>query len=115
MTPSKAQQAPAKAPVAEAVKAALTPPAPEEAKNDLVILKPTPELNPRNKAMAEIAARANADADKDAGESVAAVDDEGNEVAPAAAAPAPPEEPAPGAHGEAPAGDAAPQATPAPE
>jgi len=84
-------------PIAEAVKSAMNQPpqrapapAAQEPKNDLVILKPTPELNPRNKAMAEIAARSNAQADVDAAETVPSVDDEGNTVQ-AAAAPAVPD------------------------
>ncbi len=78
-------------PAASAVKQALTPPPPpaEQQDHDLVLLKPTPELNPRNRAMAEIAARSNAQADVDAAESVPSVDDDGKEVAPAPAEPEP--------------------------
>lgn len=94
------KQAPAQAPVASAVKTALTkPPPPAETNHDLVLLKPTPELNPRNKAMAEIAARSNAQADVDAAESVQSVDDDGNPVAAAPAVPDPDQtvdEPTPG-------------------
>ena len=51
-----------------------------EVKNDLVLLAPTPELNPRNQILKDIAERANADADRDAVETIRSVDDDGEEV-----------------------------------
>jgi hypothetical protein len=82
----------AKTPAAGAVQAAMAEVAPaastaepETPNRDLILPKPTPELNPRNRVMAEIAARANVDADEAAKETVQAVDDEGNEVAAEAA------------------------------
>lgn len=51
---------------------------PAEEKNELVRVSPTPELNPRNQALAEIAARANADADQNAQETTDSMDDDGN-------------------------------------
>lgn len=47
------------------------PEAPASEKHDLVILAPTPDLNPRNRAMAEIAKRSNADSDAAAKETIA--------------------------------------------
>lgn len=85
-----------KTPIAEAVQAAVQnvtqaprpapqepAPAPSEPKHDLVLQKPTPELNPRNRVMAEIAARSNQQADEDARQPAPPViDEEGNEVTP---------------------------------
>lgn len=56
------------------------PPSTEPAKNDLVSVAPTPELNPRNQILKEIAERANADADNDAKETVQQLDEDGNPV-----------------------------------
>lgn len=52
-------------------------------KHDLELARPTPELNPRNIAMKEIAERANREADASAAESIPVTDDEGNIVEPA--------------------------------
>lgn len=78
-----------KKPIAAAVEAAVqtippapAPEAPAEQKSDLVLKAPTPELNPRNRVMAEIAARSNIQADENAKETADTVDDEGNEVDP---------------------------------
>jgi hypothetical protein len=46
-------------------------------KNDLVLLAPTPELNPRNQILREIAERSNAAADMDAVETVDSFNDDG--------------------------------------
>lgn len=79
---------PQQKPIAAAVQAAVQavePPAPApstEVNKDLVQPKPTPELNPRNRVMAEIAARSNKQADVDAQDAAETVDDEGNEVEP---------------------------------
>ena len=51
-------------------------------KDDLVELKPTPELNPRNLAMAEIAKRSNAERDAESKETAVVTDEEGNVVPP---------------------------------
>lgn len=61
----------------------------ETSSHDLVLPRPTPELNPRNQILKEIAARSNAQADEDAKETVSVTDEDGNEVssAPAAAEP----------------------------
>lgn len=59
-----------------------------EGSTQLEYLKPTPDMNPRNQALKEIAARANADADRDAAETVTVTDDDGNVVTPQAAEPA---------------------------
>lgn len=85
-----------KTPIAEAVQAAVqnlpqatepAPTPPSADKHDLVTPKPTPELNPRNRIMAEIAARSNQQADEDARQPVPpVVDEEGNEVQPEVAA-----------------------------
>jgi hypothetical protein len=72
---------------------AVAPSAPEPAKHDLVMLAPTPELNPRNKAAAEIAARANADSDAAAKEVMPAGDGENEPVEVAAPTEPPPAEP----------------------
>lgn len=95
---------PKKTPIAAALQGALPLPvsaadAAPEAKHDLVLLAPTPELNPRNQVMKEIAARANADADAAASETMPVTDDDGLpvEAAPAAAPEAVVEEPAPAA------------------
>ena len=55
-------------------------PAPVEEKNDLVLLAPTPELNPRNQILKEIAERSNADANTDAAETTSQINDEGESV-----------------------------------
>lgn len=86
-----------------------------EVNRDLIVPKPTPELNPRNALMKEIAARSNAQADVDASESVPVTDDEGNVATPAAPAEAAPEpvaapEPEAAAEGAEPAVEAAPEA-----
>jgi hypothetical protein len=78
--PSPKSEAPAPAPA---------PASEPEQKNNLVLAAPTPELNPRNRILKEIAARANADADRDASEAVTVTDDDGNVVSPQAAAPQP--------------------------
>ena len=52
----------------------------EPVKNDLVSVAPTPELNPRNQILREIAERANADADNDAKETVQELDEDGNPI-----------------------------------
>lgn len=59
--------------VAEAVSSAVS-----GEKKDIVRLPPTPELNPRNQILAEIAARSNADSDQDAQETVDSMDEDGN-------------------------------------
>lgn len=106
------KQAPAPA---AAVKAAPPPPPPAESNHDLVLLKPTPELNPRNRLMAEIAARSNAQADVDAAETVQSVDDDGNPVSAAPATPDPDQtvdEPTPGDPADGTPPVAAPEVTP---
>jgi hypothetical protein len=102
-----------KKPIAAAVEAAVqaippapAPEAPAEPKSDLVLKAPTPELNPRNRVMAEIAARSNIQADENAKETADTVDDEGNEVDPPLNA----EEPAAAAPEDAPAAPAEPAA-----
>jgi hypothetical protein len=83
--PSPKSEAPAPAPA---------PASEPEQKNNLVLAAPTPELNPRNRILKEIAARANADADRDAAETAVVTDEDGNEVAAAPEALAePPAEP----------------------
>lgn len=62
-----------KTPISEAVASAV----PEE-KNDLVRLPATPELNPRNQILADIAARSNEDSNQNAQESVDSMDEDGN-------------------------------------
>lgn len=47
-------------------------------RNDLVLVAPTPELNPRNETLRQISERANADADMTAKETVPEVDEDGN-------------------------------------
>lgn len=86
--------------------AAPAAPSPEPTVNhDLVMLAPTPELNPRNKAAAEIAARSNADSDTAAKDVMPVGDGESEPVAVAAPTEPPAAEPA--------ADDTIPQAAPA--
>ena len=77
--PAKTQPAAAPAPAS----------APATEQHDLVMLAPTPELNPRNRAAAEIAQRANADADTSAKDVLPVGDGE----SPAVDTPAPTEPP----------------------
>lgn len=49
-----------------------------EVKNDLVRLPATPELNPRNQILADIAARSNEESDQNANETVDTMDEDGN-------------------------------------
>lgn len=111
-TPQQQKQQPATPQPASPAPVAETP------NHDLVLVAPTPELNPRNKAAAEIAKRSNAAADEAAqetmpGEAVPSVEDPAQDPeAPAEASPA--EQPAPQAEATpaAPAEPAAPQALP---
>jgi hypothetical protein len=64
--PTKQPQQAAPAPAA----ASAAPAAPESVNTDLIRPAPTPDLNPRNRAAADIAKRANQDADAAASESV---------------------------------------------
>jgi hypothetical protein len=102
----QAQQSPKPAPAPQAAPA--TAAAPVDSKHDLVAVAPTPELNPRNRAAAEIAARSNADSDAAARETAPTGDGETEpvEVAPLAAPPAaepPADETVPDAPAAAPA------------
>lgn len=90
-TPTKTQQPPQKV-AAPAPAAIETAPAERAGNADLIRPAPTPELNPRNRAAAEIAKRSNQDADVAAAETVPEGDGETMPVGPAAsAAPAAPE------------------------
>ena len=53
-------------------------PEPALEKNELVSVAPTPELNPRNQILKEIADRSNTDADQNASETTDIMDDDGN-------------------------------------
>lgn len=72
--PEQTQAPVAAAPVATAP--APAPEAPAQRQEERVLPAPTPELNPRNRAMAEIAQRANEDADRNAQETMGGVDGE---------------------------------------
>ena len=103
--PIQAQAPAAPAPAVEAV-------AEPEVNRDLVLPRPTPELNPRNRVLADIAKRANADADAAAQESVPVTGDDGEPVAAEpAAAPEAAADAAP-AEAEEPAAEAAPPVLP---
>ncbi len=51
-----------------------------EDRNELISVAPTPDLNPRNQILREIAERSNTDADKNASETTDVIDDDGNIV-----------------------------------
>jgi hypothetical protein len=91
-------------------------PAPEapSTKNDVILQAPTPDLNPRNRVLGEIAQRANSAADESAAETLPEGDGESmpQDPAPVAAAPSEPEA-APEAEEPAEPQAAAPAAEPA--
>jgi hypothetical protein len=91
-------------------------PAPEapSTKNDVILQAPTPDLNPRNRVLGEIAQRANSAADESAAETLPEGDGESmpQDPAPIAAAPSEPEA-APEAEEPAESQAAAPAAEPA--